>query len=120
VDNLRGDGVFRAAPTRPIGHETPSLLQQITTAISALNLAGDRVRKCKLNSIAVVDCAFCPPIPERAAKPMGRNVGPTHALQQGKHGHVTKRLAGLVGEDKEFVCTTFGLKVFQDFHGAVA
>src|SRR5262249_5806465 len=73
------------APGRPFGHETFALLEQVSAAISLLNLAADCVGETQLCDNFGKMAALSRPIAEAAAEAVCRHAG-AHLLQEAQHG----------------------------------
>lgn len=102
----RDDGPIRTvvchAKFGPVRHQRLALLEQVTTAVSRLDLAVDHVSQRYLNHFIRIVRAFGGPVPEGRAKAMGRDVGTVHPVEQCQHGHVAERLVRLAARKQEY------------------
>src|SRR5580704_16745711 len=83
----------RFAKPRPGVRELAALIEQITAAVCALDLVGDRMREGHLGYLSRKRRSLGAPIPEAAAKAVRRQIGMAHAPHQHQQRHVAERPA---------------------------
>ena len=103
-----------AAPISPSVHQLAPLLEEVTTAVSRLNLALNGVSQRHLDYFAREVCGLASPVAERGSEAVNREIRPLHSLQQLQHRHVGLRLAAPT--PREDVLTSLSAHLLKDPH----